>query len=84
MSTENSLSISSHHQSFLLLKGKWLVIEGNTHMTVILSCQGRMCDAFNFQRHVSLLTRNLFVLRSRGNMAFKLPSFGLLERTKRS
>ena len=60
------------------------MIEGTTHMAVILSCQGRMCNAFNFRKYVSLLAGNVYALPSQGNMAFKLPSFGLLERTKRS
>ena len=43
-----------------------------------------MLDAFNFRSHVSLLVGNLYALPSQGSMVFKLPSFGLLERTKRS
>ena len=43
-----------------------------------------MRDAFNFRSHVSLLAGNLRALPSQGSMAFRLPSFGLFERTKRS
>lgn len=43
-----------------------------------------MRDAFNFRSHVSFLAGNLRALPSQGSMAFKLPSFGLFERTKRS
>ena len=43
-----------------------------------------MRDAFNFRSHASLLAGNLHALPSQGSMVFKLPSFGSLERTKRS
>ena len=37
-----------------------------------------------FRSHVSHLAGNLCGLPSQGSMAFNLPLFGLLERTKRS
>ena len=43
-----------------------------------------MPEAFDIRSHVPLLAGNLYALPSRGSMAFKFPSFGLLERTKRS
>lgn len=43
-----------------------------------------MCDVFNIRSHVLLLAGNLYALPSQGSMAFKLPSCGLLEHTKRS
>ena len=52
-------------------------------MAVILSCRGSMRDVLKFQSYVSLLAGNLNAPPSQGSMAFKLPSFGLLERTKR-
>ena len=43
-----------------------------------------MRDAFYIRSPVPLLALNLYALPSHGSMAFKLPSFGLLERTKLS
>ena len=37
----------------------------------------------SIRSHVLLLAGNLYGLPSQGSMAFKLPSFGLLERTKK-
>ena len=42
-----------------------------------------MRDVLNIWSHVPLLAGNLYTLPSQGSMAF-MPSFGLLERTKRS
>ena len=43
-----------------------------------------MLDVLDIRSHVSLLAGNLYALPSQGSMVFKLPSFALLERTKRS
>lgn len=43
-----------------------------------------MRDAFDIRSHVPLLAGNLYALSSQGSMAFKLPSFRLLQRSKPS